>query len=140
MSLTSRNRPRSVIHNIFGIMTLLSYEFHLLHLSATTLPTWEWGNLLVLVHVRLEIFLNKWAFIFILFWKNISRMHKLKWILISELHVTTLGYSLKAEFIIAVQYSKSLRCLARGQKLEGYYMIKNKNSKIICHASLFTRL
>lgn len=56
-----------------------------------------------------------------------------KRILTSELHVTTLGCHPKAEFITALQHSKSLRCLARG-----YYVIENKNSKglkEICHAS-----
>lgn len=52
-----------------------------------------------------------------------------EWIPTSECHVTTLGHSLKAEFLTALQYTRSFCCLARGQKLEDYYMIEHKNSK-----------
>ena len=44
-----------------------------LALGATTLPTWVWGNLLVLVQIWLEMFKNKSAFIPVLFGKTIVR-------------------------------------------------------------------
>lgn len=58
----------------------------------------------------------------------------LKWTLTSELHVTTLGYSLKVGFttsLLVFQKSRldTLCCPAKGQKLEEYYMTENKNSK-----------
>lgn len=102
MFLIFRNRFRFVIYNIFGIMIFLLYEFYFFYFFVIIFLIWEWGNFFVLVYVRFEIFLNKWVFIFILFWKNILRMYKLKWILIFELYVIILGYSFKVEFIIVV--------------------------------------